>query len=98
MPSNININSLFIKLVGRQVREHRLAAGLTQEQLSTASGIFRTYLSRIESGMANPSVSVLSAIASALKVQVSNLVQAAPHVGEDCSMDKRRKVKALPAT
>jgi transcriptional regulator with XRE-family HTH domain len=76
-------NSSFTKLVGRQVKKYRLVAGLTQDDVSDTSGIYRTYLSRIEGGTANPTVLVLSAIAATLKVEVSNLVQEAPHVSDD---------------
>jgi transcriptional regulator with XRE-family HTH domain len=72
------INSSFTKLVGRQVKKYRVFAGLTQDDVSETSGIYRTYLSRIEGGTANPTVLVLLALATTLKVEVSNLVQEAP--------------------
>lgn len=60
------------ELVGKKVRKLRLQSELSQEALAERCGIFRTYLSRIESGTANPSIVVLVALARALG--------AAPHV------------------
>jgi transcriptional regulator with XRE-family HTH domain len=56
--------------LSRQVKSFRSEAGLTQQALAEKCGIYRTYLSRIESGDANPSVSVLVALASALNVEL----------------------------
>lgn len=52
--------------LGRSLRAARERAGLTQEQLSSRTGIRQPFVSRIESGHANPSVSTLAPIASAL--------------------------------
>lgn len=60
-------------LVGRQVRRLRKKAGLTQDVVSERCGLFRTYLSRIESGAANPTVTVLVALAASLNVEVQEL-------------------------
>ncbi len=55
-------------IVGSRVRALRLNAALSQEVLSERCGIFRTYLSRIESGSANPTLVVLVALAQSLEV------------------------------
>ena len=44
----------------------RKQRGFTQRQLSTRSGVQQAEISRIEGGRANPTVSTLSALASAL--------------------------------
>jgi transcriptional regulator with XRE-family HTH domain len=56
-------------VVGSRVRALRLNAELSQEVLSERCGIFRTYLSRIESGSANPTLVVLVALANSLNVE-----------------------------
>ena len=56
-------------VVGARVRALRLNAELSQEVLSERCGIFRTYLSRIESGSANPTLVVLVALAHSLNVE-----------------------------
>lgn len=57
----------------RQLREAR---GLTQEQLSRLSGIPRATWANLESGTANPTVSVLVKVAAALQVPVEELIGA----------------------
>lgn len=63
----------FKKVVGKQVKKLRLKAGLTQDVLSERCGIYRTYLSRIEAGSANPTLLVMIALASTLDVHVCEL-------------------------
>jgi transcriptional regulator with XRE-family HTH domain len=60
-------------IVGNQVRSLRIEAGRSQQALCDQCGIYRTYLSRIEGGTANPTISVLAAIASALGVDTAEL-------------------------
>jgi transcriptional regulator with XRE-family HTH domain len=61
--------------IGAQVRKHRKSSGLTQEELATRCGVFRSYLSRIEGGTANPSIVVLNTLADALAVDMSELLK-----------------------
>jgi DNA-binding XRE family transcriptional regulator len=56
------------EVLGKRVRALRLESELSQESLSARCGIFRTYLSRIESGSANPSIAVMVSLAMALSV------------------------------
>jgi transcriptional regulator with XRE-family HTH domain len=56
------------KTFGENVRCLRAARRVTQTQVAEQCGIFRTYLSRIESGEANPSLTVIVALAEALEV------------------------------
>lgn len=55
-------------MLGTNVRHFRWLKGISQEILAERSGIFRTYLSRIENGNANPTTTVLVALAAALEV------------------------------
>jgi transcriptional regulator with XRE-family HTH domain len=63
----------FKKAVGQRVRRLRLGSGSTQDALSECCGIYRTYLSRIEAGSANPTLVVLAALATALEVRLCDL-------------------------
>jgi DNA-binding XRE family transcriptional regulator len=54
----------------RVFRHHR---GLTQEQLARAAKIARPYLAEIEAGRKQGSVSVLKAIAAALKLDLDDI-------------------------
>ena len=58
---------------GANERRERISAGVSQNEIAEATGINRTYLSRIESGAANPSLSVIVALAKALNVHTSEL-------------------------
>ena len=69
MARDAKLNSHVPETLSRQVKTFRSEAGLTQQALAEKCGIYRTYLSRIESGDANPSVSVLVALASALNIE-----------------------------
>lgn len=58
---------------GQRVRDLRLAAGMTQEDLAERCGLFRTYMSRIETGQANPTLTMIHALADSLGVPVQAL-------------------------
>ena len=60
---------------GGRVREHRLSAGLSQEELAEAAGIHRTYVSSVERGRRNVSLDNIIALARALKVDVAQLFE-----------------------
>jgi transcriptional regulator with XRE-family HTH domain len=64
----------FKRIVGKHVRELRLSGNLTQDLLAERCGIYRTYLSRIEMGQANPTLLVLVALANCLDVQPFELL------------------------
>jgi len=59
--------------IGWNLRRLRKERGVTQEDLATDSGIDRGYISGVERGVRNPSVSVLVRIADAIGVDVSEL-------------------------
>ena len=54
------------KLVGRNVRTLRLAAGMTQEQYAELSGFSQQYISDLERGRRNPTIVSLYQLAEAL--------------------------------
>lgn len=60
---------------GLRVKELRDSMSMTQEDLADGANLFRTYLSRIETGMANPSLTVIHALARALDLLPSALLQ-----------------------
>lgn len=59
---------------GRALRRLRLAAPLTQEQLGLESGVQRNFISLIETGQNQPTISTIFRLAEALKVKPSKLV------------------------
>jgi transcriptional regulator with XRE-family HTH domain len=62
------------KIVGTNVRRLRQAQGLTQEELAFESEVDLTYVGGIERGNRNPSLMVMVRIASALNVELSDLL------------------------
>jgi len=60
---------------GHRIRELRLATGMTQEAFADHCGFARTYMSRIETGGANPSLDAIKVLADALGVDLSTLLQ-----------------------
>jgi transcriptional regulator with XRE-family HTH domain len=61
--------------VARQVREMRRARHLSQRQLAGRMQVPRTYISKIENGKAIPTLGSLERLASALGVEVRQLVR-----------------------
>ena len=61
---------------GNRIRQLRLEAELTQEDLAHRCGLFRTYMSRIETGNANPTLTMIHALAVSLDVPVASLFEA----------------------
>ena len=62
--------------LARNVRQLREARGFTQEQMSKLSGIPRATWSHLESGAANPTLTVLDGVATALQVPLEELTAA----------------------
>jgi len=61
------------KALGLRVKELRSEKSITQEELAERCGVFRTYMSRIESGLANPTLTVLYTLADAFEVPIADL-------------------------
>ena len=49
---------------------------MTQEDLADRCGLFRTYMSRIETGKANPTLTMIHSLADSLGVHVTALFDA----------------------
>ena len=63
------------KSFGNRVRELRLASGMNQEAFADRCGFARTYMSRIETGGANPSLDAIKVLAVALGISLSKLFE-----------------------
>lgn len=71
----IQPTDLKMRAIGAVVREFRERAGHSQERLSGECGFDRTYISRVERGIINPTVSRLWKIADALKIPLSQFAK-----------------------
>lgn len=59
--------------VGHNIKTVREAQGLSQEELAHRADMHRTYVSGVERGIRNPTITVLDRLAKALKVKVGSL-------------------------
>ena len=59
---------------GQVLRKHRLAVGLSQEQLGLESGVQRNFISLIETGQNQPTITTIFKLAGALGIKASKLV------------------------
>ncbi len=59
--------------VGQNTQRLRAAKGWSQEELADRSHLHRTYVSGVERGVRNPTVTVLQKIATALEVRIGEL-------------------------
>ncbi|GLP64375.1 hypothetical protein TUSST3_09950 [Streptomyces sp. TUS-ST3] len=60
--------------IGRSIKAARMDANLTQDKVYLAIPLSRTFYQEIEAGRANPSLTVLLAIARAIGVPVVTLL------------------------
>lgn len=58
-------------LIGRAVRERRVALGLTQAELATRAGMTQSALSRLEGGGSVPTIPVLDRLAGAMGTELT---------------------------
>lgn len=63
------------RVIGQNVRKHRLARDLSQEAVATLMGVDRAYVSALEVGRRNPTVITLWHVAQALQVSLAELVE-----------------------
>ncbi len=61
--------------IGKSIRKFRIAAGLSQEKLAELADIHRTYVGDVERGERNISIINMAKIASALGINLSELVR-----------------------
>jgi transcriptional regulator with XRE-family HTH domain len=58
-------------LVARNLRRLRVQRGLSQESLAVDASVDRTYVSRLERALENPTVGVLDRLAKALDTRIA---------------------------
>jgi XRE family transcriptional regulator, regulator of sulfur utilization len=63
-----------LRLLGRHIRQLRKQRRLTQEHLAERSGVHTQFVGAIERGKANPTLKVLTRVATALGVSLADLV------------------------
>lgn len=63
-----------LQIFGAIVRELRTEQGISQEGLANLAGLHRTYVSMLERGIRNPSLTVILQLAEALGTRASTLM------------------------
>jgi len=71
MQPNQNLRKGF----GQRIRELRASQGFSQEAFADRCGFVRTYMSRIETGTANPSLDAAKVLADGLGMTLSELLE-----------------------
>lgn len=67
-----------ITTLGHRIRHYRTQRGLTLDELGSAAGVAGSQLSLIENGKREPRLSLLQSVASALDVELSDLLSTEP--------------------
>jgi len=60
--------------LGQLVKQRRVALKISQEELGLRANLDRTYISGVERGLRNPSLTALTSLASGLGITVANLL------------------------
>jgi len=84
-----------LEALGAFIRARRISANLSLRQLAERSGLSNAYLSQVERGRHEPSLSVLHAIADALEVPLASLLARAGVLDDS---HRGPEGPALPAT
>jgi len=77
--------------LGKRLKQIRLRKGLTQEVLSTRSGLTKSYISLLEAGKKIPAISTLSLIAAALETTLGELFESVERSSEVAVVRKNER-------
>ena len=80
--------SALSKQLGTCIRDLRLDIGLSQVEFGEKCGFYQTYLSRVERGLANPTINALEVIANGLGLSVFELFD---RVQEQMPVPRKRR-------
>jgi transcriptional regulator with XRE-family HTH domain len=61
--------------LGLNLRRERVERGWSQEEFADRAGIHRTYVSDLERGSRNPTITVVEKLAAALELSASELLR-----------------------
>ena len=74
-----------LKAFGQLVRQRRQALGISQEELGYRAGLDRTYVSGLERGIRNPSLTAIVSLAQGFGISVSDLASRLEQEMEDAN-------------
>lgn len=71
--TNLRINEAGL-IFGGVIKKHRQRLGISQEELAHRADVDRTFVSRLERGVRQPTITTLIQLAKALEVTAAELV------------------------
>lgn len=74
-PLNLDASKAYSRSVVEELKRIRLQKRLSQEQLAGLAGVARTTVTMIESGERNPTLMICHALATALDVSLSEILE-----------------------
>jgi transcriptional regulator with XRE-family HTH domain len=97
--ANEGVDRTKLEALGALIRARRGASGLSLRDLAERTKVSNAYLSQIERGLHEPSLSVLGAIAVALEVPLATLLARAGVLDEDDDrpVDTEAAIESDPA-
>lgn len=72
--ANVTVMDDVRAILARNLRLARARVGVSQEELAARAGIDRTYVSGIERGVRNPTVTIVARLAAELNTTASGLL------------------------
>jgi transcriptional regulator with XRE-family HTH domain len=63
------------QILGKNMRRIRVAAGLSQDEVAVRMGVEQTYVSGLERGVRNPTLTTVDRAAVALNVKITELLE-----------------------
>ena len=69
------MNKKLVRRIGNNIRNRRYNAGWSQEELAEHADVHRNYVSRVESGLIDLSISGLAKFAKGLHVSLCDLIE-----------------------
>lgn len=84
--------------IGSNLERIRRERDLTQEELSAQTGVSQQYLSKLECGLRNPTVTILIKIAAGLGVSLFAVLEGLDQVPQPASSKQIKAKKPVPRT
>ena len=67
-------NKEFLKALGLKIKVLRTLKDVSQDEISNVIGVDKSYLSKLERGLANPTILYLKSLANYFGIEIKDLV------------------------
>lgn len=95
MPKVKNRASSIGSTLGKRIREHRLAQGMTQGELAEIVKVETETISRLERGSTLPSLLKIEELAMTLKVPLADLLSGSSSLASDLAIQMAKLLEGL---